>query len=79
MKRLTTKNKKKISDVSLKLLDGIRELATLLDRPDIVKKVDEYIKSNEGSVSSTKKKIILKESRQRQSKQYGIKRSKSKK
>ena len=69
MKRLTTKNKKKISDVSLKLLDGIRELATLLDRPDIVKKVDEYIKSNEGSVSSTKKKIILKESRQRRSKQ----------
>lgn len=56
MKRLMMKNKKKISDVSLKLLDGIRELATLLDRPDIVKKVDEYIKSNEGSVSSTKKK-----------------------
>lgn len=49
-----------ISDVSKGILDGIRELATIFNRPDIVKKADEYIKSNEESASSIKKKIIFK-------------------
>lgn len=49
-----------ISDVSKGILNGIRELATILNRPDVAKKADEYIKLNGESTSSTKKKIIFK-------------------
>lgn len=45
-----------IFDVSKGILDGIRELAVILNRPDVAKEADEYIKFNEESTSSTKKK-----------------------
>lgn len=48
-----------VSDTTRGILEGLRELAVILNKPEALKMVDNYIKENNPGMV-TKKKIIFK-------------------